>query len=111
MKPGSCANMLEFQSTLPLRGATHRKGEGDHGPVISIHTPLAGSDGHVIRRYPDERISIHTPLAGSDWDIRGFDRSMLIFQSTLPLRGATRMDELCRDTIKFQSTLPLRGAT
>ena len=36
-------------------------------------------------------ISIHTPLAGSDAALRKCWRS-LIFQSTLPLRGATRPD-------------------
>ena len=36
---------------------------------------------------------------------------VLLFQSTLSMRRATRMDELCRDTIKFQSTLSMRRAT
>ena len=55
-----------FQSTLPLRGATVVV----HGPRkrlgISIHAPLAGSDGPHGLRPRDRAISIHAPLAGSD---------------------------------------------
>ena len=78
-----------FQSTLPLRGATSRllrsirvpKYFNPHSPcgerrhrtrstthlLISIHTPLAGSDAMPELFVRDRlRISIHTPLAGSD---------------------------------------------
>ena len=60
-------NSKEFQSTLPLRGATTSRSQANQTKHISIHTPLAGSDRHV-------RTS--------------FDHH-LKFQSTLPLRGAT----------------------
>ena len=39
-----------FQSTLPLRGATHLLGSAHRRRLISIHTPLAGSDKHPIRQ-------------------------------------------------------------
>ena len=59
-------------------------------PIISIHTPHAGSD--MCAAYSTEYnpiISIHTPHAGSDADgdvtLSGFPK----FQSTLPMRGAT----------------------
>ena len=58
---------IQFQSTLPLRGATNTAGGKATQALISIHTPLAGSDlrdetvqAEIIH------ISIHTPLAGSD---------------------------------------------
>ena len=35
----------------------------------------------------------------------------VLFQSTLPLRGATRGDRAAWRKYAFQSTLPLRGAT
>ena len=78
---------------------------------ISIHTPHAGSDkiGNFI--YKSNFISIHTPHAGSDsiparkwlaiWDfnphspcgerpiILSFTLTVSLFQSTLPMRGAT----------------------
>ena len=57
-----------FQSTLPVRGATNSKAEGQKNREISIHAPREGSDpkrNHKILAFP-------------------------IFQSTLPVRGATR---------------------
>ena len=55
-------------------------------------------------------ISIHTPLAGSDMPpvTAGLNR---LFQSTLPLRGATSTRYPRHPRNRFQSTLPLRGAT
>ena len=38
--------------------------------VISIHTPLAGSDPAEARQRAEQAISIHTPLAGSDRSLR-----------------------------------------
>ena len=55
-----------FQSTLPLRGATDVSARLDSIEKISIHTPLAGSDKHVRANAKRLPISIHTPLAGSD---------------------------------------------
>ena len=188
-----------FQSTLPLRGATHQSNHATfylyisiHAPLtgsdplrplkgqsleISIHAPLTGSDFRlVVIRIPlldfnprspyGERpnlssssmragISIHAPLTGSDsriychvrgrsnfnprspygerrhpapakpdagdfnprspygerpGSLRLFCR-IKIFQSTLPLRGATNMTKHPTREEGFQSTLPLRGAT
>ena len=101
---------------------------------ISIHTPLAGSDIasvsvaqchvshfnphspcgerlHPLRAVrPFQGISIHTPLAGSDRTPDVIHRQS-IFQSTLPLRGATASFTGNLRPLIFQSTLPLRGAT
>ena len=82
---------MSFQSTHPLRGAT-RHGESlrqRHG--ISIHAPLAGCDGR--RRLPGNCwiiISIHAPLAGCDAEQTPAITVSGVFQSTHPLRGATR---------------------
>ncbi|EQW45442.1 hypothetical protein HMPREF9017_01563 [Parascardovia denticolens F0305] len=79
---------------------------------ISIHAPLAGSDQRIaVRRGVASQISIHAPLAGSDTPDNRFISLAWIFQSTLPLRGATDRLELTCDQWAFQSTLPLRGAT
>ena len=57
-----------FQSTLPLRGVTSAQVHHGRCHVVSIHTPLAGSDLSDFRRkLPCEIVSIHTPLAGSDF--------------------------------------------
>ncbi len=102
----------EFQSTLPVRGATDSRLGRDGGHKISIHAPRAGSDG--------------IPRSCSPPDSR--------FQSTLPVRGATMTPTPRPSTPKnfnprspcgerltiqyigngrdaFQSTLPVRGAT
>ena len=78
-----------FQSTLPMRGATHGKLLFKRQQIISIHAPHAGSDTNIISllwilRYFNPRspcgerppsrpkdhgkrvISIHAPHAGSD---------------------------------------------
>ncbi|SHI85503.1 hypothetical protein SAMN05444373_101239 [Thermoclostridium caenicola] len=123
---------------------------------ISIHAPHTGSDAHGQSQLQQGHISIHAPHTGSD-GIQGFNgqypanfnprspygerrRSLrytmrpLIFQSTLPIRGATigARVELAGERISihaphtgsdipewrsagwtriFQSTLPIRGAT
>ena len=83
------AVLLEFQSTLPARGATRRYCRCLCADGISIHAPRTGSDqaaaprpsrsGHFNPRSPHgER--------HSGWSWR---RRQLPFQSTLPARGAT----------------------
>ena len=79
-------------------------------------------------------ISIHAPRTGSDGNTSKHNGGPLLFQSTLPARGATRRragrtPELCHfnprsphgerlhrragiaHVLQFQSTLPARGAT
>ena len=56
-------------------------------------------------------ISIHAPLAGCDGIVRKNGLSILRFQSTHPLRGATAKDTDSTANKQFQSTHPLRGAT
>ena len=103
--------------------------------MISIHTPLAGSDllGFFFHRF--DAISIHTPLAGSDYQHPHPNRhthdisihalheesdcssarsaeSVSSFQSTLSVRRATFLihRNLLRKNV-FQSTLSVRRAT
>ena len=59
----------------------------------------------------DVAISIHTPLAGSDEALAAAFNIDKVFQSTLPLRGATTSSTVAGSSVSFQSTLPLRGAT
>ena len=57
---------------------------------ISIHAPRAGSDPQGAQGAKgDTGISIHAPRAGSDPDKDGSYRLTVLFQSTLPVRGAT----------------------
>ena len=68
------ARMIEdankvFQSTHPVRGATHQQHGHGQAAVISIHAPREGCDMVSFRR-------IQLPIA---------------FQSTHPVRGATQL--------------------
>ena len=58
----------EFQSTLPVRGATPGKAERQDFIPISIHAPRAGSDEDGLLVTDLDLISIHAPRAGSDSD-------------------------------------------
>ena len=108
---------MEFQSTLPARGATaleraepatacNFNPRSPHGerriPTeemadpdgISIHAPRTGSDRERRRKNRQHDISIHAPRTGSDAGAEmKYQRD--VFQSTLPARGATRV--VCRE--------------
>ena len=58
---------------------------------ISIHAPREGCD--IVRlaiRNDDHRISIHAPREGCDDELEGNAKMVEEFQSTHPVRGATR---------------------
>ena len=101
---------------------------------ISIHAPLAGCDRLRCARAKMDDISIHAPLAGCDSTTGSTSIARILFQSTHPLRGATRprvrqpspvyyfnprtpcgvrptIPTGTRSAGTFQSTHPLRGAT
>ena len=100
-----------FQSTLPLRGATRVPG-GRHAPaLISIHAPLAGSDRVHIRHCAAIPISIHAPLAGSDVTARTSPSACRYFNPRSPCGERPELLWLHHKGEVFQSTLPLRGAT
>ncbi len=85
-----------FQSTLPVRGATRLSKSPCCIHPISIHAPRAGSDKDAVKGCFEERISIHAPRAGSDVCQRLHLDDLGIFQSTLPVRGATAVFLLAR---------------
>ena len=100
-----------FQSTLPLRGATVRQGRGADRVGISIHTPLAGSDVVDVRHVYPVLISIHTPLAGSDFSRRSYNSNSFYFNPHSPCGERLLRMMFSNWLLVFQSTLPLRGAT
>ena len=100
-----------FQSTLPLRGATKSYGNVQFHLLISIHTPLAGSDSNASIKSSFGNISIHTPLAGSDARHCGNGSTSMYFNPHSPC-GERHFPHALKIACKtFQSTLPLRGAT
>ena len=81
------------------------------GLLISIHAPLAGSDyNHSKGKSPTQDFNPRSPC-GERRCAAACARRTARFQSTLPLRGATRRSSTPTERPKFQSTLPLRGAT
>ena len=59
--------------------------------LISIHAPRTGSDSRgVVAARAERMISIHAPRTGSDPLDFCPPLTLLLFQSTLPARGATR---------------------
>ena len=101
-----------FQSTHPLRGATVKDFTLIRIISISIHAPLAGCDLVVdYSAYMNQFISIHAPLAGCDVCERDGDLCAGI-SIHAPLAGCdkSRPDLRGRGGL-FQSTHPLRGAT
>ena len=79
---------------------------------ISIHAPRTGSDFNIRKFIKPCKISIHAPRTGSDQKALKTGADPVIFQSTLPARGATlhQFAMIC-PCLSFQSTLPARGAT
>ena len=101
----------QFQSTLPVRGATGGGGHCVPWPFISIHAPRTGSDSGISDGAPcDSHFNPRSPYGERPVLLENI-RSVFIFQSTLPVRGATIRSLLCFADMLFQSTLPVRGAT
>ena len=60
-------DVVQFQSTLPVGGATGHRGRELYPVDISIHAPRGGSDRlTVLSVTGGRRISIHAPRGGSD---------------------------------------------
>ena len=101
-----------FQSTHPVRGATGYLPAGWNCSQISIHAPRAGCDtSPEDTKNKLKEISIHAPRAGCDYCWICWRNSCGRFQSTHPVRGATRLSKEVVESGKFQSTHPVRGAT
>ena len=110
---GQFGTTISFQSTLPVWGATYahrhqRRQRADFNPrspcgerltikvtsfdylSISIHAPRVGSDtGFFLGNKYAICISIHAPRVGSDSMLTLIPLLIRIFQSTLPVWGAT----------------------
>ena len=104
---------VQFQPTLPARGATFALPYHSGLRKISTHAPRTGSDLfrlHGLRAL--DSISTHAPRTGSDFLRPSSASRRFVFQPTLPARGATIVTDFNAGvTGTFQPTLPARGAT
>ena len=102
---------LQFQSTLPVGGATHRIGFSSGSQPISIHAPRGGSDLIFIPKTGvTSDFNPRSPWGERHCQFAGGLQTNL-FQSTLPVGGATLPSLVLLDSVLFQSTLPVGGAT
>jgi hypothetical protein len=73
---------------------------------VSIHAPRVGSDLQAfLQPLHCSKVSIHAPRVGSDPRIIRIQRPIPVFQSTLPVWGATRQ----RDTQFFPSSVSIHA--
>ena len=106
-------DLLERRISIhaPRGGATEKGIPPVFGYQISIHAPRGGSDGiplviisvfpHFNPRSPWRERRNRCPIQVEE----------VVFQSTLPVEGATAVDRYDPAAIIFQSTLPVEGAT
>jgi len=73
-----------------MRGAAKEDKFTDRYVIISIHAPHAGSGSDRRSQGGDSQISIHAPHAGSGRARTFHGKRLLLFQSTLPMRGAAK---------------------
>ena len=123
----------QFQSTLPMRGATHHPrspgGPGNFNPrspcgerqrirmvqaaalAISIHAPHAGSDRRLMTMATTKGDFNPRSPCGERHKMEGENKDATNFNPRSPC--GERLAQTCtaRGLPRFQSTLPMRGAT
>ena len=132
--PVAGADRFPFQPTLPARGATSTRRSTPSHRTISTHAPRTGSDD--MERCDTAEQANFNPRSPHGERRQHYDRTRyhLLFQPTLPARGATLShvalllrlyyfnprsphgERHCpplpqRMILLFQPTLPARGAT
>ncbi len=108
---GSNCSSATFQSTLPARGATPEDTVQPFKVGISIHAPRTGSDGSHKPRQHNWEISIHAPRTGSDTLGAAGTRNAPDFNPRSPHGERRKPVDQEFLNLLFQSTLPARGAT
>ena len=105
------AAATEFQSTLPVWGATRRLAALREHRGISIHAPRVGSDFRLVHAAVVPDISIHAPRVGSDYLDYAETIHPADFNPRSPCGERLIQFRLFRQPPRFQSTLPVWGAT
>ena len=95
----------------PLTGSDNPFNEVGSSLPISIHAPLTGSDRRLCVFQTLSVISIHAPLTGSDAIYLGSQTAFQNFNPRSPYGERPALIRCATNYRRFQSTLPLRGAT
>ena len=106
-----CKRFPSFQSTLPVRGATWTRIPQSSGAGFQSTLPVRGATVHRGKLGADPRISIHAPRAGSDHPQPMLPRWCMHFNPRSPCGERLSASFKSRLAAVFQSTLPVRGAT
>ena len=107
----ACPRSRQFQSTHPVRGATISFARCNKFFKISIHAPRAGCDEDEPDEDESPEISIHAPRAGCDSSLPSSRAASENFNPRTPcgVRRLKMYRYVC--PALFQSTHPVRGAT
>ncbi len=103
--------LITFQSTLPVWGATSWIQLGGLVVVISIHAPCVGSDYLHIGDDELPIISIHAPCVGSDKRSFCTVKRLCNFNPRSLCGERPKTPPPTQSDKAFQSTLPVWGAT
>ncbi len=109
---GTGAAQGQFQSTLPVRGATGEQAKRGGEVMISIHAPRAGSDCIRLRvASASEYFNPRSPCGERrDLCFRGEEKCQY-FNPRSPCGERPKLIVRAGPPVTFQSTLPVRGAT
>ena len=108
---GLLITKLQFQSTLPMRAATVYTTIISYRRVFQSTLPMrAATIGRIqVRSYTD--ISIHAAHAGSDHKCLFCGYTWHNFNPRCPCGQRRRLPKIMVGAKEFQSTLPMRAAT
>ena len=102
----------QFQPTLPARGATIFRTQLPHLSSISTHAPRTGSDkSNSARASSTLTISTHAPRTGSDFAGVCGAHTIKNFNPRSPHGERLSKPTSTKRPFSFQPTLPARGAT
>ncbi len=102
--------LVEFQSTLPVWGATGCRTRLQWCRCFNPRSPCGERRAVVIKVIVMAMFQSTLPVWGATSRVRDF-QSYQMFQSTLPVWGATCTTSQNYHYLRFQSTLPVWGAT
>ena len=106
------AHRRDFNPRAPCGARPYFPREHLPPAAISIHAPLAGRDNSTVTRWLDRAISIHAPLAGRDDPAALAAKATTAISIHAPLAGRDpQKHSASAHQSEFQSTRPLRGAT
>ena len=103
--------IFQFQSTLPVRGATPLTAVGNAPKEFQSTLPVRGATPLLFRLCLLPIISIHAPRAGSDSCREIVASDFFHFNPRSPCGERRSKCNLIFNPSQFQSTLPVRGAT